>query len=174
MGGRQTDDEGQTDEADRRRVIGEERERERERRILNGGKSEGEGRRVSGRISSAEPPSRGPWCKESFIYDVRSEGGRGGVKKCSKFADTWTERARGIKIPKSCGRHIWKPPKDETPHTRTYSFGTHFTSGVGKNEMFVPDKWEPSSCLHVVSVIRPYLICWASLLAWRALRSPLE
>ena len=33
MGGRQTDDEGQTDEADRRRVIGEERERERERGV---------------------------------------------------------------------------------------------------------------------------------------------
>ena len=50
-------------------------------------------------------------------YMISAEKG-GGVKKCSKFADTQfrfcrQQGGRGQKFPKSCGYHIWKPPRKE-------------------------------------------------------------
>ena len=53
--------------------------------------------------------------KGASIYDIRTE--REGVKKYTKFADKQhgfcgLRGGGGQKIPKCCGRLIWKPPDD--------------------------------------------------------------
>ena len=93
------------------------------------------------------------------IYDVYTEGE--GVNKSTNFSDFVDKEERaGQKIPKSCGRHMWKPPC-EMPQPLTSLYLMHVSWPFVFAEFFT---WNKQG---VISAQLSAFLAFIALAMWR-------